>query len=447
MIVFSPVWAILASHTACVLAEVQRAFSYSLLYQHFPTRYCTSIFLLATSTSARLNRFLFLDRHYHVFFVISSSSPTMSSTHRKSQDITAQERHERLRVRTLEALQSLFSQDEAPTTAGCESTMETDDSEMKTQARKDATTTSDGDMSECDNSEMKTQASANAMAGLGMEDFMPSVTQASSTPAREATSIVCPVCLAPVDSVPYFADESELWKGDLRAVRRHCKDRHPEEYLWNVCKREESAQIPLSVPYLIEAAFKTAATLLPLPMDPAFVHSWGCVRMVMCARIALAYRILQNGKTIAQAIARKRNGYFKVFYKRIHAAGRGEYTSLAQSFPKRKKQIKAEAKQLKLKALRYVQELLIKVEHAEAPDEIVSYFPPMQWKSYTSMRKRNLIQLFFWKGAEHRTLQLITDLPPSPWVEGYAIKHDRSLPSPDDSEESDDDSEESDDEE
>jgi hypothetical protein len=70
-----------------------------------------------------------------------------------------------------------------------------------------------------------------------------------------------------------------------------------------------------------------------------------------------------------------------------------------------------DAASVKSEAMRYVRDLLLSVEFADEPDVIVSRFLPEHWKDYNNLRKRNLIQLCFWRGNQHCDLQLISDLP------------------------------------
>ena len=266
-----------------------------------------------------------------------------------------------------------------------------DDLAMTTQANTEANTTFVGD-----EAAMRT-------------DDLATATQASSIPrsdlvtAQKKTCFVCPVCLEALGSVPATATVCDPWTDDVRAVRKHCDKRHPDEYLWNVCYKEASTKIPLSVSCLISSAFRTAAIQLPLPENLEFTHSWYRVRMVMCARLSLAYRILKNGRTIAQLISRKRDALKKCFP-----------TDSEDQASQRRIAHGSDAMALKLQAMAYVQRLLWKVEISEAPDAIQSQFPPMNWKDYSSLRKMNLIQLFFWNGKHHRDIELIYDLPLPP---------------------------------
>lgn len=113
----------------------------------------------------------------------------------------------------------------------------------------------------CDEATIRTQAT--------QASFMPCSGLAA---AQEETYFLCPVCIRPLESVLSMANENLPWMGDLRPVRKHCKSTHPEEYIWNVCPREEdSKKIPLSVACcLITSAFKTTAMQLPLPEGEVF---------------------------------------------------------------------------------------------------------------------------------------------------------------------------------
>ena len=276
---------------------------------------------------------------------------------------------------------------------------------MTTQVNTEANTTFVGD-----DLAMTTQANTTFVADEAAmrTDDLAMATQASSIPrsdlvkAQKETCFICPVCLQPLGSVPATANVFEPWTDDLRAVRKHCAKRHPDEYLWNVCNKEESTKIPLSVSGLITSAFRTAATQLPLPENPEFTHSWCRVRMVMCARLCLAYRILNNGRSIAQLISRKRDALKKWFP-----------TDSKDQASQRRIAHGSDAMSLKSLAMTYVQLLLWKVEISEAPDAIQSQFPPRNWNDYSSWRKMNLIQLFFWNGKHHREIELIYDLPPT----------------------------------
>jgi hypothetical protein len=154
------------------------------------------------------------------------------------------------------------------------------------------------------------------------------------------------------------------------------------------------------VPCLIMSAFKTAAAELPLPDNPNFPESWCRVKILMCARLSLAFRIIKNGQTIAQLIARKRKALTKVFPD-----------DTEERASRRRDGHDADAIVVKSEAMQYVQELLLKIETAGAPNVILSPHLPRNWNSYSKWRKRNLIQLFFWDGKHHRNLQLISDFP------------------------------------
>jgi hypothetical protein len=66
---------------------------------------------------------------------------------------------------------------------------------------------------------------------------------------------------------------------------------------------------------------------------------------------------------------------------------------------------------IKSEAMIYIQETLFKFEDVEEPDQIHSAFKPTNWKAFSVLKKRNLIQLFFLNVKAHHHIQLITYLP------------------------------------
>lgn len=108
----------------------------------------------------------------------------------------------------------------------------------------------------------------------------------------------------------------------------------------------------------------------------------------MCASIyGILY--LKKGQTIAQLIVRKKNAMTKLFpddTAKQATEGQGDYD--------------ANAITIKSEAMHYIQEILLKIGTAAAPDVILSGpHLPRNRKAFSSLRKSNLIQLFTGMGS------------------------------------------------
>ena len=211
--------------------------------------------------------------------------------------------------------------------------------------------------------------------------------------------LVCPVCLLVLSPILGTTDLRYRWKNEqhIRAVRAHCSQSHPTEYLWNVCytldlergSRQKSTVATVSG--LINYAFRIAAVNVSLPAEGAFVHNWHYVRHLIFLRLAYACGVVNHS---SQSYTTKKTGC--QFPKRVGGGTEEQF------------------KMLRSEALLYVKALMEKVMHSRVPDKFENQVnEPRSWKEYPASRKRNLIELFFWDGRGHRDLELISDLPPT----------------------------------
>lgn len=246
-------------------------------------------------------------------------------------------------------------------------------------------------------------------AGNNEESFSYSLENKDSTTGEKVAHIPCPVCMMPLKFLPIETDLREPLTNTstIKHMKAHYLLRHPDEPLWNALPRldlkpsikKHSRSVAhvarakndvASVANMVGLCMGTAARRHCLPSDVTWSHEWRRVVDFICARIGGACSFVEINT----------REYFKARTRVIIPACCDLNGLQGQSLNNKFKWLKREA-------LHYLNELLAKMMYA---------IPPEGWQQLSEYRRRNLIQIFFLDGANHRAFGLLPPdaLPVSP---------------------------------
>lgn len=204
--------------------------------------------------------------------------------------------------------------------------------------------------------------------------------------------IRCPVCSKELKFMPSNSDFRATFKssGVIKAMRAHVAEHHAAEPVWNCLPKldlQRNREAPgkrqkedtATVPGLIAQSLASAARFVTLPDTDEWLWDWKEVSIVMTCRLGAAMQTSYDGT--------------------VYLRGRNIVYGAAPGSAKEQRAW------LKREAFSYLKDL-----------SRATLLPSEFWKSIVSpIRRRNLIQVFFFHGQAHRDCGLFerSTFPPS----------------------------------
>lgn len=201
---------------------------------------------------------------------------------------------------------------------------------------------------------------------------------------ESATPIRCPVCSKDLKFMPPDSDFRTSFKSlsVIKSMRAHVAKHHVAEPIWNSLPKLElhrdceapgkrRKEYTATVPGLIAHSMASAARFIPLPETDEWLWDWKNVHRFLVCRLGSALLTCVDGT--------------------VYLRGRSSVLAAAPA------SVKEQRAWLKQEAYSYLKRLMN-----------ANLLPSQFWESIASpIRRRNLIQIFFYDGEAHRDCGLI----------------------------------------